>query len=275
MNTAIKKIRHFDEIRRGLDENFNKYHHPKWIGTDPIKFVHAFNEPRDQEIVGLIAASLAYGNVTAINASIQRVLIPMQQSPHSFLMESSDRALLKAYKGFRHRWTDERAVVALMAGMRQVIIEYGSLGEAFHDQDDGDPDITKPLAGWVRLLKSGQARQSKDLLSDPERNSACKRLHLYLRWMVRKDGIDPGCWKGIISPSRLLIPLDTHVYRLARTCRFTNRNSADRKTTEEITGAFRVISPEDPVKYDFSMTRPGIIDGWLPAGKIPWMKAGL
>jgi len=272
INAVVKKLRNVDEIRQGLDENFKRYHHPKWIGTDPIKFVHAFSEPRDQEIVGLIAASLAYGNVTTINASVQRVLHPMNQAPYSFLMDTQDPALFKIYKGFRHRWTGERAIIALIAGMRRVIKEHGSLGEAFILHDDGDPDITKPLARWVRLLKSGHERQSKDLLSDPERNSACKRLHLYLRWMVRKDGIDLGCWRGV-TPNRLLIPLDTHVYRFARACRFTDRKGADRKTTEEITGVFRVIAPDDPVKYDFSLTRPGIIDGWLPTVKTPWKRA--
>jgi len=261
-----KMLRHLKEIRRGLDDNYINYHHPKWIGTDPVKFLHEYEDPLDQEIVGLIAASLAYGNVTAINASIQRVLKIMGNLPREFLVETGRDQISRAFIGFRHRWTGVESITALMTGMQQVIQEYGSLGEAFTSVDDGDPDITKPLARWVRQLKKGQAAQTKNMLSDPERNSACKRLHLYLRWMVRNDEIDPGCWKGI-KPDRLLVPLDTHVFRFSKACGFTSRNAADRKTVEEITGVFRVITPDDPVKFDFSMTRPGIIDGWIPTGK--------
>lgn len=258
-----------DRIRDWLEQGYAKYHRTEWIGTDPIMYLHRYHVPVDQEIAGLIAASLAYGNVTAINASIAKVLAAMQPSPRQFLEATGEAEIRRAFRGFRHRWTDGAALAALLTGMQRVIREHGSLGMAFAAGDEGEDNIMIPLARWVRRLKQGQQPESRGLLSDPERGSACKRLHLYMRWMVRKDVIDPGCWSGV-EAGRLLIPLDTHVYRFARACGFTRRNAADGKTAAEITGKFRMICPGDPVKYDFSLTRPGIVDGWQPEQGMKW-----
>jgi uncharacterized protein (TIGR02757 family) len=191
---------------------YRRYHRAEYIGSDPLLFVHRYVDPGDQEVVGLIASSLAYGNVTAINQSIARVLAHMGKSPRTFLLNSDGKQIAGAFAGFRHRWTGEEALADLMVGMRDVIRSKGGLGAAFLSVDEPEADIDSTLSRWVVLLRGRRARRAKELLSDPDRASACKRLHLYLRWMARRDVIDPGCWAGV-SPSRLLMPLDTHVFQ--------------------------------------------------------------
>jgi len=257
------------KIKNWLDAVYDRYHRKEWIGTDPIKFIYRYTNPQDQEIVGLIAASLAYGNVTSINTSISRALERLSDRPGQFVLNASDHDLHDAFIGFRHRWTAGSDMAALLVGVRNVLRNHGSLGAAFVHLDDNRQPLTATLGKWVHLIQSQQPAKGRKLLADPERNSACKRLNLYLRWMVRKDEIDPGCWTGI-SSKRLQMPLDTHVFRFCRACGFTRRTAADGRTVAEVTAGFRRISPEDPVKYDFSLTRPGIVDGWSPDMNEDW-----
>jgi uncharacterized protein (TIGR02757 family) len=259
-----------EQIKTWLENLYSRYHRTEWIGSDPVKFVHQFRDPPDQEIVGLIAASLAYGNVTAINQSISRVLDRMENEPRHFLQQATRRDMEKTFAGFRHRWTGEQAMVQFLSDIQRTILRHGSLGALFTGLDRPDADISETLGKWVGQLQSGRKLAPKELLADPTRGSACKRLNLYLRWMVRKDGIDPGCWAGI-STSRLLVPLDTHVFGIAKACGFTRRAAADGKAVREITAAFQAICPEDPVRYDFALTRPGIVDGWKPGRNKPWL----
>ncbi len=249
-----------DAWRKLLDALHARYHRPEFIGTDPVAFVHRFCDPRDQEITGLIASSLAYGNVTSINRSIEQVLSRMQHRPRAFLAEHDLRAIGMVMKGFRHRWTSDQAITGLLGGMKCVIENFQSLGDAFYLVDQPEGDITGSLSRWVDLLRGNRTPLKKELLAEPGRRSACKRLHLYLRWMIRRDVIDPGPWHGI-HPSRLMMPLDTHIFAWARHAGITRRTSADARTVEEITAFMRRVDPQDPVRYDFSLTRPGIIDG--------------
>lgn len=245
-------------LRRTLDDLYARYHRPCFIGADPVSFVHQFKDPADQEIVGLIAASLAYGNVRSIHTSIRNALDRMDQAPRAFLADTSDRTLEKAMRGFRHRWTSDRAMTNLLAGMRGMIRGHGSLGRAFRACDRPDADIRTTLAEWVLMLNRDRPALRKNLLSNPAAGSACKRLFLYLRWMVRRDEIDPGCWQGL-SPARLKVPLDTHMFTFARTHGMTRRRAADAVAVDEITRALQRICPEDPIRYDFALTRPGIL----------------
>jgi len=246
-----------------LDRQYRHYHRPEFIGTDPLAFVYRYNEDRDREVVGLIAASLAYGNVTSINNSISRILSLLGPSPAATLAGMSRLDVRSLLGGFRHRWTSAIAMADFLGDIQSVIGEYGGLGRAFSFFDKPDQPIAATLALWVDRLHAGRNLHPKELLADPGRMSACKRLHLYLRWMVRSDAIDPGCWRGV-NPARLMIPLDTHVFGFARAAGFTRRKVPDGRAVDEITEQFRRICPEDPVRYDFALTRPGIIEGWRP-----------
>lgn len=252
-----------------LDRLHETYHTRKHLGTDPIQFVHRYHLPADQEVAGLIAASLAYGNVASIHRSTAEVLNRMHLAPAEFLASTGETDIRRIMAGFRHRWTGEDELGDLLIGIKRVAAEHGSLGQLFLAVDEKGPDVMAGLTHWVDSLRRGLPQRRKNLLSDPARSSACKRLHLYLRWMVRRDAIDVGCWKGV-DPARLLIPLDTHIFGFARACGFTRRTVPDGRAVNEVTAVFRRICPEDPVRYDFSLTRPGIIDGWRPGNQSPW-----
>lgn len=246
-----------------MEDVYARYHDPRFLNSDPLLFVHAYHDPCDQEIAGLIAASLAYGQVVTINKNIARALGGMKPSPHAYLLASKEKDIRDSLSGFRHRWTNEAVMADLLLGVRRVLLEHGSLGALFIKLDRPGAPLERTLAAWVVHVQKQNAMSSKPLLADPSKSSACKRLHLYLRWMIRRDEIDPGCWVGL-DPARLLIPLDTHMYQFARACGITQRMMADRKTVEEVTAFFRLVCPEDPVRYDFSLTRLGMIEGLHP-----------
>lgn len=247
-----------ERVRRELEELYQRYHKPEFIGSDPVRYLHRFEDPLDQEIVGLVAASLAYGNVKTIHASIDKVIEVMGGRPRHYLASTSEKSITLDFRTFRHRWTSGPAMAGFLHDIKKVATNFGSLGNAFFMLDNPDEPLLITLGSWVALLQDGRRLERKELLSDPRRTSACKRLHLYLRWMIRKDVIDPGCWSGI-DPARLLMPLDTHIYQWALRRRITRRKNADLRTVEEITSFFRHLCPRDPVRYDFCLTRPGII----------------
>ncbi|HMO49863.1 MAG TPA: TIGR02757 family protein [Kiritimatiellia bacterium] len=256
-----------EHIKEWLDAVYHRYHRPEWIGSDPLQFVYRYQNTHDREIAGLIASTLAYGQVKQIHVSVNAVLERLDHEPHRFLWNHSESVIRRRLTGFRHRWTSAEVMGDLLVGVRRVILDHQTLGAAFLSLDDPALPIENTLVRWIDLLQAGRPVRAKETLARPERNSACKRLHLYLRWMVRHDAVDPGGWSGI-SPARLRMPVDTHVYRWARSVGFTRRNAVDGKTVQEITGAFKTICPEDPVKYDFSLTRPGIVEKWRPSGII-------
>jgi uncharacterized protein (TIGR02757 family) len=245
--------------RRKLERLYLKYNHRRFIPSDPVEFVHRYESPRDRELVALIASSLAFGNVKQIKASVARALEILGAGPADRVAAVSPVDLEYEFKGFRHRWITGQDVASLLAGAGSAIREYGSLGELFQARlDRNDPDVGPAAGRFARTLfdMSGGYRQC--LLPSPESGSACKRLNLFLRWMVRSDAVDPGGWSGV-PPAMLIVPLDTHMHRIATKLGLTRRHAADLRTAREVTAAFGEISPEDPVKYDFGLTRLGIL----------------
>jgi uncharacterized protein (TIGR02757 family) len=226
------------------------------IHPDPLEFVYHYAEPRDQEIAGLVAACLAYGRVKQILANLSIVFDIMGSSPRTYLLNTTESQLRSDLKGFRHRWTTDAEIVALLMSMKRILETHGSLecGFAQYVQPD-DEDVILALTGFVDELAGN--RSANSLLPHPGKGSACKRWQMYLRWMVRRDNVDPGCWT-CLHPSKLLIPLDTHMFYVGRKFRMTKRKQADLKTVREITAAFRRMVPHDPVRYDFALTRLGI-----------------
>ena len=238
-----------------LYESFNRR---EFLHPDPLEFVHQYREGCDQEVVGLIASSLAYGRVAQILKSVSRVLEPLGVSPSTFLMEAAPSEIKRSFKEFRHRFTSGAEMSALLIGIGQTLRKHGSLELCFVDgMESSDETVMPALGRFVAGLSESCGDHPGSLLALPERGSACKRLHLYLRWMVRRDEIDPGPWTRV-SPSKLVVPVDTHMHRISRVFGLTQRKQADIKTALEITGGFRRFAPDDPVKYDFAITRIGI-----------------
>ena len=245
-------------LKRFLDETFERYHHPGYISPDPLELVYRYHDPLDREIVGLLASSLAYGRVAQILRSAEWVLEWMGPSPRAFLEGARKPDLEDAFLGFRHRFSTHGELVNLLMGIQGAIRRHGSLGACFRSgMRPGDETTAGALCAFVRELRAPDDTGYSSLVPRPEKNSACKRLPLYLRWMVRSDEIDPGVWTGI-SPSLLIVPLDTHMFGTCRVLGMTSRSQACIPAALEITRAFRKIDPQDPVKYDFSLTRIGI-----------------
>lgn len=242
-------------LREKLDALYARLNRRAFVSPDPLEVVYRYEDPRDREVAGLIAAGLAYGRVAQILRNLHALLDALGPSPAARIRREGAAALADA-PGFRHRWTDAREMGAFLDAIAQALRRHGSLEACFLAHHSANADHTLgALEGFTRELRGGGPPTS--LLSAPEKGSACKRLHLYLRWMVRRDEVDPGCWTAV-PPQVLLIPLDTHMHRLARGLGLTKRNQPNLATTLEVTQAFRRINPEDPLKYDFALTRLGI-----------------
>ena len=258
-----------ERMREMLQELYVKYNRRAFVHPDPLEFLYDYDDVRDREIVGLIASSLAYGRVEQILRSVRQVLERMEQ-PARFLRETSDSRLGVLFSDFRHRVTSGRTLSLLLVGMKRVNRKYGSLAACFMaGLRDEHETVLSALSHFVDALTSAAGAHPKHLLAIPSRGSSCKRLNLFARWMVRRDEVDPGGWAGV-SAAKLICPLDVHMHRMGRALGLTRRKGADIRTALEITDAFRTIAPEDPVRYDFALTRLGIrkdtdLDGFLRA----------
>jgi uncharacterized protein (TIGR02757 family) len=252
-----------DVLKKGLDALYRKFNRREFVHPDPLETVYGYESPLDQEIVGLIAACLAYGRVAQILASVGRALEAIsapQTPPRLFLLRASRRGLERRFAGFTHRFTTGSEMAALLWGIRTAIGEHGSLESLFAAGQGARDDTVLPgMAAFVEKLREycGGDDACPSLLSSPKDGSACKRLNLYLRWMARRDAVDPGPWT-LVPKARLVVPLDTHMFRIAGRLGLTARKQADLKTAEEVTRGFARYCAGDPVKYDFVLTRLGI-----------------
>jgi len=246
-------------VAERLDELYARYNWREFVHPDPLEFLYDYKDVRDREIAGIVASSLAYGRVAQILKSVSSVFERMP-SPSIFLRHASRKSLRKTFKGFKHRFTTAEDIAMMLFGIKRVIERHGSLHACFTACLNNDDDTILPaLSGFVKELAVESDGRCNSLLPLPTRGSAYKRLNLFLRWMVRKDEVDPGGWDNVPA-SKLIVPLDTHMHRICRALKLTQRKQADMRTAVEITTAFRTITPDDPVKYDFALTRLGIRD---------------
>jgi uncharacterized protein (TIGR02757 family) len=267
-----------EALRPALDRLAATYD-SRYLDTDPLGIVRRYERGEDRELVGLLAAGLAYGRVETIRASLSSVLGILGPSPSRFLEAFDAKRDARRFDGFVHRFTRGRDIALLLSLVRQARGESGSLGAFFRsgDRDPSSATLESAMSSFgERLFALDAAPYSKDgrvpkrdgarwLLPVPADGSVCKRHCLYLRWMIRKeDGLDCGTWPGL-SAGRLVIPLDTHIQRVARALRFTERRSPCWKMALEVTARLRELDPTDPTRYDFALCRLGIL-GMLRAG---------
>lgn len=246
------------KLKNALERLYERYDSREYVDPDPLVFLYDYPDLRDREVVGLISSSLAFGGVRQIMASVEKVLAPMGRSPRDFVTGTSAKMMEKIYGGFKHRWATSSDLVQMLGGAGSMIKDHGSLEEGFMaGMSDSDGDVIPAMTRFASEIVCIDSGSGVCLIPDPCRKSACKRLNLFLRWMVRSDNVDPGGWQGIPA-EKLLIPLDTHMYRFASLLGMTERKQADLATAREITAGFAAMSPGDPVKYDFALTRLGI-----------------
>ena len=246
------------------------------IEPDPLQLVLRYTEPYDQEVAALIAAAFAYGRADIVVRNAGTVLDSMGTSPHAYLLTFDESEALTRFEGFAHRFHKTADLVALLLRISQVLQKYGSLGGLFRVcYDDRDEDIGPSLARFVdRVIGpspcplpasrgEGGRRPGEGslhyLLTSPDDGSACKRMNLFLRWMVRRTPPDLGIW-DFVDPAKLVVPLDTHVHRIATFLGLTKRKSADWRTSRAVTDRLAVFDATDPVRYDFAICRLGILD---------------
>ncbi|HXX53227.1 MAG TPA: TIGR02757 family protein [Thermodesulfovibrionales bacterium] len=254
-------------LRSILDRFYHEYPFGERILRDPISFPHRYTRPRDIEIAGFIASCLAYGRVDLFMPVIEKVLSPMGANPHAFVMDFR----VRKHKGrflFRYRFNKEEDIICLVLILHELLRRYSSLEHAFmRYYSPRDPHTGKGIDGLVREIMSIDTtsvyggnihpRGLAQLFPSPAKGSACKRMNLFLRWMVRDRDIDFGLWKAI-PMNKLVIPLDIHIARISRCLGFTSRTATDWKTALEITEALRELDAADPLKYDFALCHHGI-----------------
>jgi uncharacterized protein (TIGR02757 family) len=241
-----------ENIKNVLDKYSESVNIPAFIDSDPVKFVHKYTLLQDIEVVGIFSAINAWGRRDMILRDITRILNIMGQSPYDFVMSAD----LNTFSGTQslHRTFNISDFGYVCRGLRKAYSTYPTLEQYFVGKN-----MFEGIKSFrTEIISANNPGRSSKHLSNPDANSACKRLHLFLRWMVRNDGIvDMGVWKNI-SPSELFIPLDVHVGRVSRSLGLIVRKQNDRKTVEELTAVLKQFNPEDPIVYDFALFGIGL-----------------
>lgn len=251
------------ELKEFLDQKVAEYNRPDFITLDPISIPHRFSKKQDIEISGFIAATLAWGQrKTIINKCIE-LLGMMDNAPHDFILNHQEEDL-KPFLHFKHRTFNDIDTLYFIAFFRWFYQNHESLEEAFTIGWTEDVDVMERLLfnfhDFFFQLPDAPQRTRKHVAT-PKRKAACKRINMFLRWMVREDdkGVDFGIWKTI-KPYQLICPCDLHVDRVGRKLGLINRKHTDWQTAVELTERLRIFDPQDPVKYDFALFGMGILE---------------
>lgn len=246
-----------------LEQKYKQYNQAAFVKDDPVLIPHRYNKKQDIEIAGFFAATLAWGQRVTIIKNTTRILELMDNSPHDFILHHEDKDL-KRFLGFVHRTFNDTDLLYFIEFFKWFYSSHDSLEQAFTgSMSQTDIHTEKALIGFQELFFSLEDYPHRTIkhISSPARKSTCKRLNMYLRWMVRKDkrGVDFGIWRHI-KPSQLLIPLDVHVDRHARGLGLLKRKQTDWQAVLELTENLRGFDPVDPVKYDFALFGMGVLD---------------
>jgi uncharacterized protein (TIGR02757 family) len=254
-----KKLKDF------LDKKVDEYNRPEFIEDDPICIPHRFSKKQDIEIAGFFASIFAWGNrKTIINKSTELMRL-MDDSPHAFIKGHSEKDLARLLR-FKHRTFNVTDLLYFILFLREHYAQSSSLESAFSKwMDKNDPDVEQALTGFHPYFFSlpDSPVRTKKHIATPMHNSTCKRLNMFLRWMVRKDnrGVDFGIWKKI-KPAQLICPIDVHVARVARRFQLIERKAVDWQTALELTGRLRKFNAVDPARYDFALFGLGVMENF-------------
>lgn len=250
-----------DSVKKVLDGYFNQFNTFDFIQKDPILIPHHFSRKEDIEIAGFFAAILAWGNRTAILNSCKKLMDYMDQAPYEFVMNHTD-ADLRKLEGFVYRTFNTTDLLYFISFFKWHYTHYSSLEDAFLIGEIDD----KPLIMKQRLINFKEyffsldyaPERTKKHISSPIKNSTCKRINMFLRWMVRQNSdIDFGIWQKM-KPSELIMPIDLHVSRVARKLGLLERSKDDWLAAEALTEILKIFEPQDPVKYDIALFGAGV-----------------
>lgn len=265
-------------MRESLERLRSSTDYPARVAEDPIAFPRRFKDPADIELAGWLAASLAYGRVPLFSAVLERLLALMDGKPRAYVEGFEPARELPRLEPVYYRMNTGADIACLLYMMREVVRKHGSVGALFaqgvrqEDEDVGpalDRFIGRILAIDTTPIYGSNRRPYglSQFLSAPSKGSACKRLNMFLRWMVRPaDGLDFGLWT-FVPPNKLVVPLDTHVLRISRYLGLTKRKTGSWTTARAITRRLAEADPDDPLKYDFPLCHLGI-SGRCPTGRV-------
>jgi uncharacterized protein (TIGR02757 family) len=256
-------------LKPELDRLYESFNAPD-SAADPIQIVRRFDRPDDREVVGFCAGALAFGRVASVLQSIDRLLAVMGPRPADYVRRFDPRRDAPAFADLVHRWTRGPDLAALVWVMKQMIDRSGSIEGFFvEDYDPAAVDVETSLDSFSRRALAFDVRAVYGrvprrpgvcyFFPRPSAGSACKRLNLFLRWMVRRDALDLGVWRQV-SPAKLVVPLDTHVIRVGRCLGLTRYTSPGWRMARDITASLRLLDPGDPVKYDYSLCHLGMMN---------------
>jgi uncharacterized protein (TIGR02757 family) len=254
-------------LATSLHELYHEYNRDDSV-TDPVHLVRPFPSPGDREIAGFCAGALAFGRVASVINSIETLLRILGPKPAEFVRAFDPAQPHPDLRAMVHRWTRGEDLAALLWILRQMLEQSGSIERFFTDGlRDDDEDVGPALESFSERAMQLDIRRAYGrvprrpgvcyFFPRPSRGSACKRLNLFLRWMVRQDAIDPGGWRAV-APSKLVVPLDTHVIRLGQCLRLTRYTSPGWRMAADITASLRRLDPDDPVRFDFSLCHLGM-----------------
>ena len=260
-------IKNTAQIRDVLEKLYERYNRRELISPDPLQFLYRYSDPADIEITAFLASALAYGRVQQIEKSLENLLGRMGERPSEFV-KYFDNNKRRTLKDFKHRFTTGDDISDLLMLLKTAVSRCGSIEQYFAlGYNPNDKNIIPALSLFCDSLldihaagRRGQPPSGlKYLLVSPDGGSACKRLNLFLRWMVRDDDVDTGLWKSI-DKARLIVPVDVHMGRLCKILGLYDRKTVSLSAAAEITESFAEIEPADPVKYDFALSRIGILE---------------
>ena len=268
MSARNRHLKSKDSLKKTLDRFYREYNFKERLKHDPVEILHRYSNPEDIEVAGFIAACFAYGKVDLFKPVIDKILMPGGIHPAQFFARFALKKDSRYFKGLSYRFNNEKDILCFLYILSEALKKWRSLRNLFyHYYKSNHEDIRNALDGFVNYLinvdttpvykKNIKPSGLRQLLPLPVKGSACKRMNLFLRWMVRRKDIDLGIWDKI-PPSKLIIPLDTHISRISQCLGLTNRTVSDWKTAREITESLRKFDSKDPLKYDFALCHQGI-----------------
>lgn len=250
------------ELKPFLDEKVHLYNNPKFIESDPIQVPHQFSKKEDIEIAGFLTATIAWGNRKSIITNANKMMELLDQSPYEFVMQHQD-ADLEVLQSFVHRTFNGDDFIQFIKSLQHIYKDHHGLEAVFAKHAEPNSLQQGIHAFKTLFFDIPHLERTKKHVSDPLKNSAAKRINMYLRWMVRKDnaGVDFGIWDSL-SPAQLSCPLDVHSGNVARQLGLLKRKQNDAKALAELDKNLRKLDPDDPVKYDFALFGLGVFEGF-------------
>lgn len=252
-----------ENLKLLLDNLYNTYKR-KYSSHDPVWIVHRFTSERDIEIAGLISSSYAYGHVEQINGFLNKLFNQIGNKPYEFTVNFTKRKDKKFLNGLNYRFNSDADLLKLFDNIKGCLKKYGSLKSLFLEKyTENDENVLNSLTNFCTFFNTKHNKNShyRYLIPNPLNKSACKRINLYLRWMVRKDEIDTGIWREV-DKSKLIMPVDIHVARISKRLGLVKRKSVDIKFAIELTNNLKLFDPLDPVKYDFALCHEDMNNIW-------------